>query len=464
MRLCAGALWLLLATALVAGAAGGGSGDKEGEPDCPFEYERHTLDEIASGERRPWLYDGVFHNFDGSGGPNGRFCINCQRGSLWPTWCGRRKTKQAYWDLQMCEKEVTQLAMTAAAEHSDIVGALTMTPCDLFRQLRGRTLWIIGDSMSKDLIKAFKCFMIEFWDLKQYHLTNNFTAMHHLQSIPGYGEPTCIHMPGYTRMCQVHAIQGDLFVNTSRAVSGVLPLITNSRLALKDDIIVLNFGLWHGLVQRPRYIQHLHELGEWWSGVKDDFPNVFFMETPKQHFADAFDGDYQVKWLTDKKRRRGNHTCGPIKNVTYEADGTLTAPEDDTVATLIANGTWRNVDARRILLDTYGMPLVPIFNTSVAFWNMHRKNYAGTECSHFCHPSIPQLWLWVLHRSLSKHGVEPLPLPKGPVRERNGCAQVFERDETKLGAPKAVAKVVAEAEAKRRKQMGLFSWLFGRRR
>jgi hypothetical protein len=29
-----------------------------------------------------------------------------------------------------------------------------MTPCDLYSQLKGRTLWIIGDSMSKDLIKA----------------------------------------------------------------------------------------------------------------------------------------------------------------------------------------------------------------------------------------------------------------------------------------------------------------------
>jgi hypothetical protein len=51
--------------------------------------------------------------------------------------------------------------------------------------------------------QAFKCFMIEFWDLSQYHLTNNFTAMHHLQSLPGLGEPNCIHMPGNTRMCQV---------------------------------------------------------------------------------------------------------------------------------------------------------------------------------------------------------------------------------------------------------------------
>lgn len=29
-----------------------------------------------------------------------------------------------------------------------------MTPCDLFKLIKGRTLWIIGDSMSKDLVKV----------------------------------------------------------------------------------------------------------------------------------------------------------------------------------------------------------------------------------------------------------------------------------------------------------------------
>jgi hypothetical protein len=58
----------------------------------------------------------------------------------------------------------------------------------------------------------------------------------------------------------------------------------------------------------------------------------------------------------------------------------------------------------------------------------------------------------VLHKTLQANGVTPLPPPKGPVRERNGCAQVYERDETKLGAPKSVDKVIAEAQ-KRHEQL-----------
>jgi len=62
------------------------------------------------------LQDGVFHNFDTTN-TDKRFCVNCHRGSLWPTWCGRRPTKQPYWDMQLCEKTVTDLAIKSAGEH-----------------------------------------------------------------------------------------------------------------------------------------------------------------------------------------------------------------------------------------------------------------------------------------------------------------------------------------------------------
>jgi hypothetical protein len=40
----------------------------------------------------------------------------------------------------------------------------------------------------------------------------------------------------------------------------------------------------------PRY---LHQLGQYYGSSKATFPNMFFMETPKQHF-DSEDGDYKV--------------------------------------------------------------------------------------------------------------------------------------------------------------------------
>lgn len=63
-----------------------------------------------------------------------------------------------------------------------------------------------SDSMSKDLYKALRCFLVEFQDLNTYTATNNFTAMHFLQAIPGKGEPRCVHMVDNTRLCQVRFV------------------------------------------------------------------------------------------------------------------------------------------------------------------------------------------------------------------------------------------------------------------
>lgn len=41
---------------------------------------------------------------------------------------------------------------------------LRLTPCDVWERLKGRTLWISGDSQSLDFFKAVICFMFEFWE------------------------------------------------------------------------------------------------------------------------------------------------------------------------------------------------------------------------------------------------------------------------------------------------------------
>ena len=170
-----------------------------------------------------------------------------------------------------------------------------------------------SDSISKDLYKALKCFLIEFWDLVQYEVASrNHTLLHHLETLPGYGEPRCIVLPQGGRVCQVHAIQGDLFIDGgTRAASGVLPMLTQSGVAGGDDVFVVNFGLWHGETVQEAYSEHLHKLGRWHNATKADFPNLLWLETPKQHF-DSVDGDYKVAWIG---QRRGPWTCQPVDGV-----------------------------------------------------------------------------------------------------------------------------------------------------
>jgi hypothetical protein len=55
----------------------------------------------------------------------------------------------------------------------------------------------------KGLYTALKCFMLEFWDLRQYAPTWNATTLDYLASLPRNAEAKCIHMPSSTRICQL---------------------------------------------------------------------------------------------------------------------------------------------------------------------------------------------------------------------------------------------------------------------
>lgn len=39
---------------------------------------------------------------------------------------------------------------------------LALTPCDLFPLIRGRTVWLVGDSIMQEFMKAVQCFFVEF--------------------------------------------------------------------------------------------------------------------------------------------------------------------------------------------------------------------------------------------------------------------------------------------------------------
>lgn len=107
------------------------------EPVCPFTYEEHSLDDIRSGAKRPYLFGGIYNQTK-------RDCINCKRAGLWANWCSFTPSDRApFWDNQLCS------STTADAVIKRVLGQnnhdlLSMTPCDMWRYMRGRTTWVIG--------------------------------------------------------------------------------------------------------------------------------------------------------------------------------------------------------------------------------------------------------------------------------------------------------------------------------
>jgi hypothetical protein len=162
-----------------------------------------------------------------------------------------------------------------------------------------------------------------------------------------------------------------------------------------------------------------------------------------------------VPWLGTRK---GPWTCSPIKGVELHPDGSLVPQPGNAVAEFVARGSWRNTYARAILGKQYGMPLVSIYNVTVPAWRFHRSNLAGQECSHFCHPSLPQLWVHALFAALRGARVPPIADPR-KQKIKAGCAHAFDHLETRFGSPLPAAHVLSEAD----RQRAFFDWLFGRR-
>lgn len=188
---------------------------------------------------------------------------------------------------------------------------------------------------------------------------------------------------------------------------------------------------------------------------------MFFMETPKQHF-DSADGDYKVAWI---KARKGPWTCQPIQGVSLNTDGSLSAEQGNSVAAYVARGSWRNQHAREVL-QQYGLPLLPIYNATVPAWDLHRHNMQGQECSHFCHPSLPQFWLWHMLQAFKQQALAAVPDPRAAPVPKAGCAVIRDWDESKYGFPKPQKGGDAGREqdkaAEQSRHQGFWDWLQGK--
>ena len=51
-------------------------------------------------------------------------------------------------------------------------------------------------------------------------------------------------------------------------------------------------------------------------------------------------------------------------------------------------------------MEEAGIPVIDTWNQSLPLWDHHRDNGAGHECTHFCFPSAPQLWVHALWQML----------------------------------------------------------------
>ena len=262
---------------------------------------------------------------------------------------------------------------------------LMMTPCDLFNVIYGRTLWLIGDSQMRTLHVALQCFLSEFWNLTEEPVSNNPKTLTEWQTALSantiHGVPTCEGLLQDTRVCFVESLLGN------ETVKNTLPVLYNGNVQSKD-IILINFGLWHH--DELSYKAALGSFASLTASLKRQCPNIFWKDTPPQHF-DTPSGSWRSGLGKPPFR------CRQIQGVELQKDHSLSTARAEQQ--LIVEGGWRNKAAKSVL-QPY-MPIVESWNDTVPLWKFHRDNVMqGYECSHYCHPSASEVWIFNLYNTL----------------------------------------------------------------
>ena len=370
LMLLSAASWDRRCLQLSTANAGHYSGESTGA--CPYPYKRHTVHGIEGGQV-PYLF----------GGERSPECRHCSSGRTWSNFC---KFDNALPGNPACGADRKKWLIDGFLERGfhDI---LTITPCDLFTLVKGRTIWVVGDSQSLDMNKALQCFLHEFWDLKVYNATETMPQL--ALSLQQLRSALCSDLVEDTHICYLRADQPHTVLDL------IFPILFSA--GQPHDLLILNVGLH----TTPDYQNELARIAAVYQEQQARLPDMLWMDTPPQHFLTDV-GEYPAGgekppfscWYIGK-----SHNQDPLR---LSKDHQLTTTDPDYQHA--ADGGWRNIAARPVMAAA-GIPVLQTWNESVMLWNYHRDNGAGWECTHYCFPSAPQVWVYHLLRKLQElHG------------------------------------------------------------
>ena len=179
----------------------------------------------------------------------------------WRAFCSFQTGWEKTWtDFMICPKE-QQASVADYYTNKDVAGfkeLVNFSPCQLWPLIRGRTIWIVGDSHSYDFFHAATCFLLDLWD---YKFKGNFPMAKEAEAFAAMEKhvqhskpPECIPLLEGTMVCHFRVNHGEVFLGHA------LPLL--ERMAKPSDIAIVNFAHWHG---RPHQ-NALHDCSVWPEG------------------------------------------------------------------------------------------------------------------------------------------------------------------------------------------------------
>ncbi|EIE18670.1 hypothetical protein COCSUDRAFT_45154 [Coccomyxa subellipsoidea C-169] len=345
---------------------------------CPLVYQRIHYDEMARGEARPYLM----------GERQRPGCVNCDKDELWSHFCQFRShgPRCPPHDQQLLFDTLLDRAKVGAPGSREL---LELTPCDLFPYIRGRTLWLVGDSMMQEFMRALQCFMYEFWDLETKPLDTLIADKGATEGLIG---GWCVLLPEQSRICHVRSNMGDWLV------TNLLPRFARLG-ALPSDIMILNFAVW--INKAEELAANVMMWAEYYQRFRDSLPFTIWRDASIQHF-DTPTGDYKCDGCVDAKPRADDtgFNCKAMDLVTLNPANELETT--DPAMQVILEGGWRNRVTLPVM-EKLGIPIVHTWNLSVPLWQYHHSFQEKDDCTHWCHPSGYQVWIAQMHQTLRKH-------------------------------------------------------------
>ncbi|KAL4425218.1 hypothetical protein ABPG75_009234 [Micractinium tetrahymenae] len=264
------------------------------------------------------------------------------------------------------------------------------SPCELFQRIRGRTLWLMGDSQTWQFYYAVECFLREFAPSLRRSDPVPPDHMDKLSSAQqGYCKrwwpvpPECLELAQGTRVCIVRVdLAGEM-------ADVALPTLMEHVPGFERDLLVYNSGLHYFEFDGPsvcsnttcaapgpgsRYLRELEQLAAFREAHAGQLPASVWMDTSPQHFPRT--GYYVGEFHAEQ--------CLPWQ--AWE--------EGEPLAR--RGGMWNVAAAPFVprLADAH----LRTWEPSVHFWATHMP----AECTHWCHPSAYHVWLAMLNRLLAE--------------------------------------------------------------
>ena len=326
---------------------------------CPLEYPRLNADQIIAGQK-PYIYGGPAEN-----------CKMCKDTDDHAKFCRKEAGSNT------CSKKLQEALLGGQLNEMHRSDILTFTPCDLWRHLSGRTVWVSGDGTMEDMFEALQCFLYEF--VEQPAQWRKPMKVNGKQSNRlGILKVECSDFIQGTRMCFIRCDVGQCQLNH------VLPFLEVS--SKINDLYVVNFGLHFD----NNYINHLSDFVGYLKLQQNKLPQVFWKDTAPTHYSNP---------LGDFMGGDSPFACAPLaggfKNLWHSPEGYLET-WDPALSSLLHGGSKNYASSQ--MLNAVSVPIISVYNQTVPLWQYHRDG----QCTHYCFPSAPEIGVYGLYEALER--------------------------------------------------------------